>query len=309
MSVVLPVRNREDVVAEALQSVLQQTYSSLEVIVVDDASSDGSMAEVARVADERVRIVQNTGERSAGSARNAGIALATGRYLAFQDSDDWWHPEKLAVQMHVMTHPGNGRVVAVGSKWRLMTSQTTSPTVSVSVVSRSYSRDDVLSGRLTGVIGTPMLLVDRERVAIEPLFDPRFPSLEEREFVYRLLPAGQGTLAIMDSVLVDVRRGRNDHVANPSGSLIGYEQFLAKYPGELAALPGATDWYHYRAMREALILRDQQRASQHRRLVSHRDAKFELEYALGRLLGYTGLALATRARLRPRLAMQFDESA
>ena len=309
MSVVLPVRNREDVVAEALQSVLQQTYSTLEVIVVDDASSDRSMAEIARVADDRVRVVQNTGERSAGGARNTGIALASGRYLAFQDSDDWWHPEKLAVQMHTITRPGNERVVAVGSNWRLMTDHSSSPTVSVSVVSRPYSRDDVLSGRLTGVIGTPMLLLDRERLASEPRFDEGFPSLEERELVYRLLPEGHGTLAIMDSVLVDVRRGRNDHVANPSGSLVGYEQFLAKYPAELAALPGATDWYHYRAMREALILRDQRRAGQHRRAVAHRDAKFEIEYLLGRLLGYTGLALATRARLRPALATAFDEIA
>jgi hypothetical protein len=165
-----------------------------------------------------------------------------------------------------------------------------------------YGRNDVLQGALTGVIGTPMLLVDRDRCARSPEFDTGFPSLEERDFVYQLLPDGNDTVAILDAELVDVRRGRTDHVANPTGSLIGYERFLAKYALELSGQPDAVDWYHYRAMREALILRDRDRALTHRRAVARRSALFEVEYQLGRWFGYRGLAVATRAHLRPVLA-------
>ena len=304
---VLPVFNRQDVIADALKSVLDQTYTDLEVIVVDDGSTDATLSEVARVADSRVRVIQNSGARGAGSARNAGIALATGRYLAFQDSDDWWHPEKLAVQMHTLTSSGNDRIAAVGSNWRLMADAASSPTVFVSVVHTTVSRDAVLAGSVTGVIGTPMLLLDTQRIAAPAQFDPAFPSLEERDFLYRCLPAGQGTLALMESVLVEVRRGRNDHVANPSGSLAGYERFLTKYTDELSRLPGATDWYHYRAMREALILRDRRRARSHRSAVASRSILLEVEYQLGRVFGYAGLAVATRCHLRPRLATRRND--
>ena len=302
VSVVLPVHNRSDVVAEALTSVLRQTYTALEVIVVDDGCTDTSMDEVRRVADARVRIVHNDGPRGAASARNCGIAHATGRYLAFQDSDDRWHPEKLAVQLHTLTSGGNEAVVLVGSEWRLMRDAERDPMVSVSTAVTRCSRNDVLGGVLTGTIGTPTLLIDRERAATAPSFDVEFPSLEERDFVYRLLPDGPGTLAVCNSVLVDVRRGRTDHVANPTGSLAGYERFLTKYPDELAALRGAADWYHERAMREALILRQRRRARGHLRAIGRRELRLSLEYLLGFLFGYYGLAVITRARLAPRLA-------
>ena len=302
VSVVLPVRNRGDVVAEALSSVLRQTYTEIEVIVVDDGCTDTSMDEVRKIVDPRVRIVLNDGPHSAASARNCGMEHARGRYLAFQDSDDRWHPEKLAVQVHALTAPGSERVVAVGSNWRLMREADRDPMVSVSTARTPYSRDDVLNGVLTGVIGTPTLLIDTERAVWPTEFDTGFPSLEERDFVYRLLPPGVGTVAIMDSVLVDVRRDRTDHVANPIGSLIGYERFLTKYRDELALLDNAADWYHQRAMREALTLRQSRRAHNHYRAIEGREIRLTLEYLLGQLLGYYGLAIVTRLRLTPRLS-------
>jgi glycosyltransferase involved in cell wall biosynthesis len=307
VSVVLPVHNRSDVVAEALSSVLRQTYAALEVIVVDDGCTDTSMDEVHRVADARVRVVHNDGPHSASGARNCGIEHATGRYLAFQDSDDRWHPEKLAVQVHTLTTPGNEDIVLVGSGWRLMREAERDPMVSVSTAFTRYTRNDLLGGVVTGAIGTPMLLIDRDRVAAAPFFDTEFPSLEERDFVYRLLPDGPGTVAVANSILVDVRRGRSDHVANPAGSLAGYERFLTKYPTELAVLPGAADWYHYRAMREALILRKIGRAREHYRAIERHELRLTLEYRLGQLLGYRGLAIVTRLRLTPRLARRHAE--
>ncbi|MBR2487681.1 MAG: glycosyltransferase family 2 protein, partial [Kiritimatiellae bacterium] len=96
ISVVIPVYNAERFIRFALDSVVHQTYSDWECICVDDGSTDGSGAVLDEYAakDARFRVVHkaNGGE---GSARNAGLDLATGELVAFLDADDAWHPESL----------------------------------------------------------------------------------------------------------------------------------------------------------------------------------------------------------------------
>jgi glycosyltransferase involved in cell wall biosynthesis len=102
VSVIIPTFNRRDLVLEAIDSVLTQTYPNLEVVVIDDGSTDGTgKAIAARYAGEpRVRSTwQANAERSV--ARNAGIGQARGEFVAFLDSDDWWLPEKLEKQLAV----------------------------------------------------------------------------------------------------------------------------------------------------------------------------------------------------------------
>lgn len=96
ISCIIPVYNGERFLGEALESVLAQTYQPLEVIVVDDGSTDET-ARIARHYGDRVRYVwqPNAGETS---ARNLGITVAQGEYIAFLDADDVWHSEKLEQQ-------------------------------------------------------------------------------------------------------------------------------------------------------------------------------------------------------------------
>jgi glycosyltransferase involved in cell wall biosynthesis len=97
ISCIVPVYNGERYLAQALDSILAQTYEPIEVIVVDDGSTDGTAELVARYGD-RIRYVrQNNG--GAPTARNRGLSVALGEFVAFLDSDDLWHPEKLARQM------------------------------------------------------------------------------------------------------------------------------------------------------------------------------------------------------------------
>ncbi|MGH7834258.1 MAG: glycosyltransferase [Candidatus Binatia bacterium] len=101
VSCVVPVYNGERYLREAIDSVLAQTHQPLEIIVIDDGSTDGT-ADVLAGYGDRLRHVRQANAGPA-AARNHGIALARGTFIAFQDADDVWHPHKLQRQMERFT--------------------------------------------------------------------------------------------------------------------------------------------------------------------------------------------------------------
>jgi hypothetical protein len=105
VSVVIPTYNRAHTVLDAVWSVLTQRFRDLELIVVDDGSTDDTAARLAAVGDPRLQVIMG---RHAGvsAARNLGVAKASGDLIAFLDSDDLWHPDKLACEVAFLTrHP------------------------------------------------------------------------------------------------------------------------------------------------------------------------------------------------------------
>lgn len=100
ISVIIPVYNGERYLAEAIESVLQQTLPPAEVLVIDDGSTDGSAAVAQSFATVRYFYQPNAG---GNAARNRGIRQSTGDFLAFLDADDLWIPDKLAAQMASFT--------------------------------------------------------------------------------------------------------------------------------------------------------------------------------------------------------------
>lgn len=108
VSIIMPAYNSAAFVAEAIESVLRQTYPFLELIIVDDGSTDDTAAIVERyaAADARVRLIRCRNSGKPSIARNIGIGQATGDYLSFLDSDDYWLPERLACTVAGMrSHP------------------------------------------------------------------------------------------------------------------------------------------------------------------------------------------------------------
>jgi teichuronic acid biosynthesis glycosyltransferase TuaG len=110
VSIVTPMYNSGQFIAETIESVLSQTYPHWELIIVDDASTDDS-ADVARrysSLDDRIRVEVLPRNGGAAVARNAAIEDACGRYIAFLDSDDLWHPLKLEKQIPFMDRNAYG---------------------------------------------------------------------------------------------------------------------------------------------------------------------------------------------------------
>lgn len=107
LSVVLPTFNRRDSLPRALASVLGQSFTDLEVWVVDDGSTDDTLAWLSAQPDPRVKVLRLDRNGGQAAARNLGVRQVRSPYLAFQDSDDEWLPDRLAHQMKLLQdHPG-----------------------------------------------------------------------------------------------------------------------------------------------------------------------------------------------------------
>jgi len=113
LSVVIPTWNRAHVVCEAIESALNQRAGKIEVIVVDDYSTDGTVGLVKKTFGAGVRVLQLIDRRGQGAARNAGAVLATGEFVGFLDSDDLWLPGKLDAELRVFAeHPAVNAVIS-----------------------------------------------------------------------------------------------------------------------------------------------------------------------------------------------------
>lgn len=216
VSVVIPTYNRERQIADAIRSALAQTWQELEVIVVDDGSTDATAARVAAFADERVVYVHQP-NGGVAAARNVGVSRARGEVIAFLDSDDCWRPHKVATDVEFLrAHPS---AVAVFSDLEKFDGPARVP---------SFVRACPVFARLIGDAGHPaallipsrrMLLCLYEEVPILPSafavrrdafnaagrFDVTWRSWEDYEFFLRL--AGIGAIGFVDQALTVLRIG------------------------------------------------------------------------------------------------------
>jgi glycosyltransferase involved in cell wall biosynthesis len=193
ISVILPTYNRAHLLGRAVQSVLQQTYRDLELIVVDDGSADETPAVVGQYTDARLHYVRHATRQGAAAARNTGVRVSRGTYLAFQDSDDEWLPSKLARQLDVFLRAGTEPGIVYCRFWDLR-GRRALPTPSALQVARS--RLPGARNRLSGDISTALLYgnwvtpqtVIMPRVCFDAVggFDTSFRQFEDWDFFLRL---------------------------------------------------------------------------------------------------------------------------
>lgn len=202
-SVVIPVRDGEAFVADAASSVLTQLAAEDELIVVDDASRDGTRDRLAQIADRRLRVI-NSGGRGVSAARNLGMAAAGGRLLAFLDHDDLW-PQ--------------GRHAAMAAALRA------DPALAAcfGIVRMRFEPGAIISLGAEGLDGRHIrelvgsALYRREAVANLGGFAEDMRLREDADFTFRLLETGAPTALLPCDALIYRRHGMN--VTNDEAAL------------------------------------------------------------------------------------------
>jgi glycosyltransferase involved in cell wall biosynthesis len=190
VSVVIPTRNRWQLLPTTLHSVLWQLDVDLEVIVVDEASTDRTAAFLSDIADGRVRSIRHDEPRGPGGARNHGAAAARGEWVAFVDDDDVWAPEKLAQQLAAAAASRRdwayAGVLSIGTD--LQPICTVEPPSPADVVS-GIAKYNLLPG------GGSNVVVRRQLFAEAGGFDARLPPCEDWELWIRFARSGPPALA------------------------------------------------------------------------------------------------------------------
>ncbi len=288
VTIVLPTHNREHLIGRAIRSVLAQTHPALELIVVDDGSTDGTREAVAALVDPRIRYLRNDHSGGPSAARNIGIAAAApSRYLAFIDDDDEWLPHKLERQIAVfergpadLAAVGCGRIDFDGRE------EVQLPEL------RGYLFEDLLARRARGD-GGALVLVRRFPGEPDVLFDASLPCLEDADYTMRL--ARSRPLDFVPEALVKVYRNHGgDHVWNSAGMVAGYDRMASKYSAELATRPWVRSYYNFYAAR-GLAQLGQWRECRSRLWLAMQDARPRGPLAawyLSSYLGRIGLRLA-----------------
>jgi glycosyltransferase involved in cell wall biosynthesis len=182
ISVVIPLYNRREEIGRALASVLRQSRTPDEIVVVDDASRDGSAEAVEALGEERIRVLRHDRNQGAAAARNTGIAAAWGDWVALLDSDDEWDARKLALQLGALVASGD----AAGVTGYAIRDYRTGEERDFMPRAADARLDALVWGCPLGVGST--LMARRSVFAEIGFLDPDLPRLEDWEWLMRYLP-------------------------------------------------------------------------------------------------------------------------
>lgn len=199
VSVILPTYNRAYCLERSMRSVLKQTYENLELIIVDDGSTDGTPDLVVSIEDARIRYISTKLNQGASAARNFGLQYVTGEYIAFQDSDDFWRPEKLRLQLQEM---GRAQAAFCYHKVQYDLGKGQLTILPQENIPLENKRGDIYAQLLyENMVDCPALLVRRECLEEIGGFDVGLKALEDYELALRLGNAFRA--AFVDEILID----------------------------------------------------------------------------------------------------------
>ena len=222
VTVVVPAYNGEDVIGGAVETALAQTLESLEVVVVDDGSTDRTAERVASYAadDARVRLVKQ-GNSGVAAARNRGVAEARGGYIAFLDQDDRWHPRKLDLQAVVLD--ADPSVALVGCRSALIDREGRLLGWRLGGNASGDVHEEMLEWDM--VSGGSVALVRRDAITTAGGFDTTLPIRSDWDMWIKL--TRQHHFTTVTRTLVGYTRGRSGLSSTSSRMLAAGERVLA----------------------------------------------------------------------------------
>jgi len=231
ISIVIPAYNRLPLLKQAVASVIAQTYTNWELLVIDDGSTDGTKKAVETPGDLRIRIFSVPHCGNIAALRNAGVSVATGEWVAFLDSDDMWVPGKLELQLQTLQQTGRswsyGRFELMNESGKFI------PARSGKYIAHSgWITKELLTNRASVNIGSLML----QRKLFEELdgFNTKTELILREDYEFALRLSLKAEASAVDALLVKVRehpgRSTNVIIDGYKRAAFVYEHFAKNCP-------------------------------------------------------------------------------
>ena len=183
VSVIIPTHNRAHFLAGAINSVLDQSFKDLEIIVVDDCSTDDTGAVMESFSRGQIRYFRHDSERGGAAARNTGIHQSAGEYVAFLDDDDEWYPEKLGRQVSTLL-ASPAEVGGVYTGYFMVDRSDGQIRGQMVPTERGDLYETLLAGNCIG--STSSMLLRRSCFEKVGIFDERLPSFQDYDLWLRI---------------------------------------------------------------------------------------------------------------------------
>lgn len=224
VSVIIPTSNRSELVVKAIASVWEQTWRPIEVIVVNDCSTDDTKAVLDALQSDKLRVIHNDRPRGGAVARNQGIEAARGHYIAFLDDDDTWVPEKTSLQVAALKQDANLSVVTCS--YFSVTPDGRRKTVRIHFDPQQLLLDNYLGGASN-------YLTTKDNLLRINKFNPTLRSGQDWDLLIRLNTIGQ--IGIVDVPLVHYLEHNSVRISNPVSSYLGRRDIFLDYRHQMTA--------------------------------------------------------------------------
>lgn len=242
VSIITPVYNSEKFIRETIVSVLNQTYNNWEMIFIDDCSNDSSESIIKEYLnkDNRFKYIKLKKNSGVANARNIGIREAKGRFIAFLDSDDIWHKNKLETQVNYMI---NNNVSFCFSAYEVIDENSKVINQKIIPSKQIISYKDILK---QNVIGCLTVVIDRNSIT-----DLEMPKIRHEDFAtwIKILKSGQKAYCI-DEVLASYRKTQKSLSGNKIKSALWTWDIYRKY--EKISLPKSLFYFSNYAIKSLL---------------------------------------------------------
>jgi len=219
VSIIIPTYNRSHLLKRSVESVLDQRYSNIEIIVIDDASKDNSKEVLEAINDNRIIYIRNIKNKGANFSRNLGLEKSSGEYIAFLDDDDYYSDENKLLKQLELFHK-NKKLVFVGCGYY----DKSSNKKRYPKVKGKISKDLLLN---FSDIETSTIVIKKCAIEKVGFFDESLPSEQNHDFFYRISKVGE--FDYLDEVMVIKDQPKNQISSNPKNKIFGYILFHKKH--------------------------------------------------------------------------------